>query len=125
MRANLILHRNRLATGGAASLDCGDLSPLWAMEACRRHGGCTTPRLFGAKRGATRCLFRPRADNRSEAQVASRRLPAGQAQRGKSAPPQSGDKSPQSKALRASPFFARDIDQSFRHSLRGRHSEFA
>jgi len=70
-----------VALGGAASLDCDDLSPLWAVEACRRDRGRTKRRLFQSKPGAPPSPSRPRAD--------------------KSAPPQSGDKSPHSKALRA------------------------
>ena len=72
--------RSKLAPGGSASLDCGDLSPLSAVEACRRNSGRTTPGLFSEKSLATRFSSRPRAD--------------------KSTPPQSGDKSPHSKVLR-------------------------
>ena len=60
---------------------CGDLSPLSAMEACRRHYAASRHRLFSPQPMALPSPARPRAD--------------------KSAPPQSGDKSPHSKALRA------------------------
>jgi len=97
------LFRLKTMCGDARSaLDCGDLprcarppgslrlatcaslrlSPLWAVEACRRRKGGGTPGLFIHSRTATPSRSRPHAD--------------------KSAPPQSGDKSPQSKALRAS-----------------------
>ena len=89
------------ATGAAGSLDCGDLSPLCG-GADLSAWGRKTPGVvasFGMK--STRLewpRFRRQAsttesgDNRSVAQVASRRLPEGRAKRGKS---------PQSKALRA------------------------
>ena len=68
----IVANDRRGLRGAAGSVECGDLSPLWVLEACRQHEGNQSPILFAA-RSVTFAVMSPTTRTAERSETASRK----------------------------------------------------